>query len=130
MILFHDHLDYTYFTKRIFYFAHECHIRLITYCLMPNHYHLLVQEPKSNESPLGCQIASFCLRLQTSYAKYYMKKHTGHSGHVFQGPYVNKKIKDSDYFWDILEYIHYNPVRKKIVYRPKDWRYSGYNLLF
>lgn len=91
---------------------------LHTYCLMGNHYHLLVETPKGN---LGVAIQW----LNVSYATYYNKKHQ-RRGHLFQGRFQALLIEADEYLKELSRYIHLNPVRVKLVAKPEEYSGSSY----
>lgn len=72
------------------------------YCLMPNHYHLLLKQVADNG------ISTFMQKLGTSYSMYYNTKY-GNIGNVFVKPFRAKHIDKDDYFQHVIQYIHLNP---------------------
>lgn len=90
-----------------------------TYCLMANHYHLLVETTQQNLS-VAIQW------LNASYAAYYNRKHR-RSGHLFQGRYKAILIDADEYLRQLSRYIHLNPVRAKIVTKPAEYPWSSYS---
>ena len=77
-------------------------VEVISYCLMPNHFHICLRELSEN----GIEI--YLHRLCTAYVMYFNKKYM-HSGTIFQGSYQSKYIDNDDYFRYLLQYIHLNP---------------------
>ena len=121
MDIFLNDDDYRYFQYKIAKYKNKYSIKIITYCLMPNHYHLLLYTEDQKEN-----IPKFMHSLQLSSAMRFNKKYP-HSGHVFQGRYRNIPVLDPVYMQRIIEYINENPVRKKLVKLAKDWPYT-YNV--
>ena len=80
----------------------EMIVTIGAYCLMPNHFHLLVKEVHDGG------ITQFMRRVGTSYAMYFNKKY-GRIGNVFVKPFRSKHISDDRYLTRIAEYIHLNP---------------------
>ena len=74
------------------------------YCLMPNHFHLLVKEIKDG----GLSI--FMHKLLTAYTMYFNKKHE-RSGSLFQGTFKARHAASDDYLKYLFAYIHLNPVK-------------------
>ncbi len=72
------------------------------YCLMPNHFHLLLQE----KSDAG--IAKFMQKLGIAYAMYFNIRHH-RSGNLFVKPFRSRHVADDRYFQRVLQYIHCNP---------------------
>ncbi|MBU1044418.1 MAG: transposase [Candidatus Omnitrophica bacterium] len=92
---------------------------LYAYCLMGNHYHLLLETSQPNLSKIMQYI-------NTSYTIYYNKKNKK-CGHLFQGRYKSILVEADVYFKELTRYIHLNPVRAKIVAKPDEYRWSSYN---
>ncbi len=89
-----------------------------TYCLMDNHYHLLVETPQAN--------LSHALQwLNVSYATYFNRKHQ-RNGHLFQGRFKAILVEADEYLKILSRYIHLNPVRAKIVSAPEEYFWSSY----
>jgi putative transposase len=78
---------------------------LHAYCLMPNHYHLLLQTPRANLSDAAGW-------LQTTYSIRFNRRHR-RSGHLFQGRFKAQLVEADGYARELLKYIHLNPVRPK-----------------
>lgn len=89
-----------------------------TYCLMKNHYHLLVETPEAN-------LSRAIQWVNVSYAAYYNRKRR-RSGHLFQGRFKAILIDADEYLKHLSRYIHLNAVRAKIVVRPHDYKWSSY----
>lgn len=89
-----------------------------TYCLMSNHYHLIVETPEPNLSVTMQWI-------NVSYATYFNRKRKRH-GHLFQGRYKAILIDADEYLTHLSRYIHLNPVRAKIVSSPLEYQWSSY----
>ncbi|HSE42065.1 MAG TPA: transposase [Acidobacteriota bacterium] len=117
--LFLDRQDYGLFKSRIYKYSVASKVSVFAYCVMPNHYHLLVQS--NDETDLTKMIH----RLQTSYAGYFNKRYK-HSGYVFQGRYNCKKISTTTYLMWLTCYIHLNPVDSGLVTKPDLWPHSNY----
>ncbi len=72
------------------------------YCLMQNHYHILVKEIAEGG------ITSFMRRIGTAYTMYFNAKYE-RVGHLFTGPFRSRHIENDRYFQKVLQYIHCNP---------------------
>ena len=90
---------------------------LYAWCLMGNHYHLLIETLRPNLSKIMQYI-------NTSYSIYYNVKRKK-SGHLFQGRYKSILIDQDSYFLELTRYIHLNPVRAKMVDKPDRYRWSS-----
>jgi len=89
-------------------------VSILSYCLMPNHFHLLLQEKQENG------ISKFMMRLLTAYSMYFNTKNK-RSGPLFVRPFRSKHIDDEQHYLHIFSYIHLNPVDLK----EKDWKENG-----
>lgn len=90
---------------------------LLAYCLMGNHFHLLVRMEMT-------RLSEAMRRLQVSYARYFNEKH-GRSGTLFQGRFGSEPIDSDDQLLAALRYIHLNPQKAGIA--PFDaYRWSSY----
>lgn len=77
-------------------------VELVAFCIMPNHFHLLVKEIKDKS------LASYVQRICNSYGKYHNIKY-GKSGHVFQGAYRSVHMESDEQLKYASAYIHKNP---------------------
>lgn len=91
-----------------------CH----AYCLMSNHYHLLIETPDAN-------LSKGMRQLNGLYTQNFNRKHN-RVGHVFQGRYKAILIEKQSYLLEVARYIVLNPVRAQMVRSAKDWPWSSY----
>ena len=89
-----------------------------TYCLMDNHYHLLLETPQPN-------LSVTMHWLNVSYATYFNRKRRRH-GHLFQGRFKAILIDADAYLKQLSRYIHLNPVRAEMVTSPDQYQWSSY----
>jgi len=100
----------------------EYKVEIYAYCIMPNHFHLLIKADLK-------ELASFIAKILAKFAKYYNQKHN-RVGHVFQGRYKSQCIEDIAYFWNCLRYIHKNPLCLEENKDIKDYKYSSMKELY
>lgn len=74
------------------------------YCLMPNHFHLLLREKQENG------VSLFMKKMLTAYSMYFNKKHS-RTGRLFEGPFLAKHADGDEYLKYLISYIHLNPVK-------------------
>jgi len=87
------------------------------FCLLDNHYHLLIETSRDN--------LSLAIRyINSRYAEYYNAK-TNRTGPLWQGRYKSWFVHDEQYFWLLLRYIEMNPVRAGLVDHIGDYRYAS-----
>jgi putative transposase len=91
-----------------------CH----AYCLMSNHYHLLIETPDAN-------LSRGMRQLNGIYTQTFNRAH-GRVGHVFQGRYKAILVEKESYLLELSRYIVLNPVRAGMVPMAKDWPWSSY----
>jgi len=118
--IFGDALDYQRFLDELSR-QRERGLTFFGYCLMPNHFHLLVRVA---DTPLADL-------MQAALARYsqYFNFRRGTFGSVFQPRYKANLIDSNAYFFEALRYIHLNPTAAGLVSRPEDWKWSGHNAL-
>ncbi len=88
------------------------------YCLMSNHYHLLIETPDGN-------LSKGMRQLNGVYTQRFNRKHR-RVGHVFQGRYKAVIVQKESYLLELARYIVLNPVRAQMVRNPRDWQWSSY----
>lgn len=88
------------------------------YCLMGNHYHLLVETPDGN-------LAQGMRHYNGVYTQRFNRRH-GRAGHVFQGRYKAILVQKDGYLLELARYIVLNPVRAGMVKSARDWPWSSY----
>jgi REP element-mobilizing transposase RayT len=90
---------------------------ILAYCLMPNHYHLLIQ---LREPDLSSAMHKLALSYVVPVNKQYQR-----SGHLFQGRFQLKIVEDTRYLVHLSRYIHLNPLSANLVDNALDWDYSS-----
>jgi len=92
---------------------------LLSYCLMPNHFHLLIKQN------LEISPSKLILKICTSYSKYFNKKYE-HVGHVFQDRFKQILVDHNDYLIWLTAYIHQNPKVSGLVTKLDEYSWSSY----
>jgi len=116
-LLFVEDKNYHFFILKIKKYLLST-VDVLAYCLMPNHYHLLVHLKTNNLSKGMQQLA---LSYSASFNREYQRK-----GHLFQGRYQIKPVDDQIYLDHLSRYIHLNPVSAGYASKPERWVYSSY----
>jgi len=88
------------------------------YCLMRNHYHLLLETPAGN-------LSQIMRHINGAYTTYFNIKRK-RSGHLFQGRYKAILVEADEYLAELSRYIHLNPVKVGIFERPEQYQWSSY----
>jgi len=118
--LFKDDRDREKFIEYLEKSVERFSLVIHTYCLMPNHYHLLIETPEGN-------LSRAIQWISVSYAAYFNRKHQ-RSGHLFKGRFKAILIDADDYLKPLSRYIHLNPVRAKLVSSPLKYGWSSYRV--
>ncbi len=120
--LFFSPRNYLYFLNRIRNTLPLFAVSLHTFCLMPNHFHLLLHQG----SPYA--LSAFMKKLCEGYAKA-INRELGRKGHLFEERYKMEHIGDNDGLVTVSAYIHRNPVAARLVESPLEWPYSSCGVL-
>ncbi|MEK6756174.1 MAG: transposase [Bacteroidota bacterium] len=117
--IFLEDQNYRFFLKQLHHYFDPQGVELDAYCLMPNHYHLLIR--LEHEVDFSNLMRSF----STSYVKSFNSWHN-RTGHLFEGNFRARLIDEDRYLTHLCRYIHLNPVTAGFVQFPQDWQYSDY----
>ena len=119
--VFLDHEDRVYFLDAVSEISLRLDWQLLAYCLMDNHYHLLVQTA-------GPSLAQGMHDLNGAYAQHFNRRHD-RVGHVFQGRYHASLVERDAHFLAVVRYIVRNPVRARICERATQWKWSSHRAM-
>lgn len=95
----------------------EYRIRIFAYCIMDNHYHLVIENSSS-------KMSEFFKKLNGQYGRIYRRENKG-KGYVFQGRYKSKIIQDDSYLLLVIGYVLNNPVRAGLVTDFLEYKWSS-----
>lgn len=113
-----DEADHRQFIETLARAVQQFNWVLSAYCLMGNHYHLLVETPDAN-------LARGMQWLNGVYTQRFNRRH-GRVGHVLQGRYKAILVQRESYLLELARYIVLNPVRAGLVDDPSEWEWSSY----
>ena len=116
--IFFERENYLYFLKQFRHVVAEETVYVVAYCLMPNHYHLLVY---LREDGLSKAMQRFTMSYTNA-----MNRRYGRCGSLFQGRFQTIHVDSDAYLLQLTRYIHLNPVRACLVQRPEEWEFSSY----
>lgn len=95
-------------------------VELFTYCLMPDHWHLVVR-PKTDDA-LGRWMSWVGVM---HVRRHHEHHHTRGGGHIYQGRFKSFPVAEDDYFLALCRYVEANALRAELVQRAEDWQWSG-----
>lgn len=96
-------------------------VEAVAYCLMGNHYHLLLVPPEARA------ISRLMQQLNSTYCQRFNRRHD-RVGHVLQGRFGSRVVEDGDYARSALRYLALNPVIAGVAARPESWPWSSYRV--
>jgi putative transposase len=116
--VFHKHGDYAAFIKLLRQAGERTSMRLLAYCLMPNHFHLVLWPLRDGD------LSDYVMWLLTAHVRRY-HKHYHSSGHVYQGRFRSFPIQEDEHLLTVLRYVERNPLRAGLVAQAQDWPWSS-----
>ena len=120
MRIFHKAEDFEAFERVLAEGLQRYSVDLLTYCLMPNHWHLVVR-PKTAEA-LGHWMGWVGV---THVRRYHAHYHSRGGGHLYQGRFKSFPVAEDDYFLALCRYVEANALRARLVERAEQWQWSG-----
>jgi len=120
MRLFHKAEDYQAFERVLAEGLERYPIELLTYCVMPNHWHLVVR-PKTDEA-LGRWMGWVGV---THVRRHHAHYHRRGGGHLYQGRFKSFPVSSDEHFLTLCRYVEANPRRAKLVDRAEQWQWSA-----
>lgn len=119
-VLFEDAFDYRAFIACIAWATDRIPVRLLAYCLMPNHFHLVVQPTEDG------QLSRFMKSLEGTHSKrwHLHRQSTGH-GAVYQSRFKAFPIQSDRHFYTVCRYVERNALRAGLVERAEDWPWGS-----
>lgn len=120
MTLFDVDRDYAAFQRVLTQACARVSMRLLAYCIMPNHWHLVVWPRHDGDR------SRFMNRLTLTHTqRWHQHRHTVGEGHVYQGRFKSFPVETSEYFLTLCRYVERNPVRAGLVEWVEQWRWSS-----
>lgn len=116
--VFHKPEDYQRFTEMIRESCERLPMRVVGWCLMPNHFHLMLWPFEDGD------LSRWMQWLMTSHVRRY-HQHYQSSGHIWQGRFKAFPIQGDMHYLTVLRYVERNPVRAGLVGRAEEWRWSS-----
>jgi putative transposase len=119
--IFEDDEDRERFLGRLAEVVEQFHWWCHAYCLMTNHYHLVVETPEGN-------LSKGMRQLNGVYTQASNRRHR-RSGHLFQGRFKGILVDKESYLLDLTRYVVLNPLRAGMVAQPQQWPWSSYRAI-
>ena len=116
--IFFERENYLFFLRRFRHYLVDSTLDVNAYCLMPNHYHFLVNLRQRDFSQ---KMQAFTLSHTKAMNKRYRR-----CGSIFQSRFQAILVDSDAYLLHLSRYIHLNPVKAGLVKRPEDWEFSSY----
>ncbi len=116
--VFHGEADYREFVKLRAATGERLAPRLLAYCLMPNHFHLVLWPRQDDE------VSRWMQWLMTAQVRRHHRRH-GSDGHLWQGRFKAFPIQRDEHLLSVLRYVERNPLRAGLVARAEDWPWSS-----
>ena len=118
--LFGDADDYAAFIRVLDRTLQATPMRVLGFCLMPNHWHLALWPARDGE------LARFMHRLTVTHVRRWLEhRHRVGQGSVYQGRFKSFPVQDDAHFTTLLRYVERNPLRAGLVSRAQAWRWSS-----
>ena len=116
--VFHKPGDYDAFVDAMIDACTRVPLDLLGYCLMPNHFHLVIRPDRDGD------LGRWMQWLLTAHARRY-HRHYGTTGHVWQGRFQAFPVQDDDHLVTVLRYVERNALRAELVSRAEQWKWSS-----
>jgi putative transposase len=117
--IFFSPLQYEFLIQTLYRFIPNYHLELIAYCLMPNHYHILLRH---NDLKEGSKYIQRVFNTFTQAVNHQVSR----VGTLFQGNVKKQFVEDDGYLSTVIMYMHLNPVKSGLCNNPEEWLYSDY----
>jgi len=120
MQIFDTEKDYLLFEKVLGEAKEKFNMRILSYCIMPNHWHLVLYPKQDGD------LQKFMGWLSMTHTQRWHSQHkTIGSGHLYQGRYKSFLVQTDNYLLQLFRYVERNALRAKLVQRVEDWRWSS-----
>jgi len=119
--IFHEPEDYQRFLDRLRWVAAENDVDVHTFCVMRNHYHVVVTPHSATGLPRAMK------QIDGGYGRYYNRKHE-RLGTIWGGRYQAKPLTDERYFWTCFTYVERNAVEAGVVAAAESYAWSSYRV--
>lgn len=120
LALFEDQTGYELFLRCLIYALRRVPVDLMAYCVMPNHFHLVVRPGEDS------QLSAFMKRLTSTHSKrWHGYRRSVGTGAVYQGRFRAFPVQTDGHFLTVCRYVERNALRARLVRRAEDWPWSS-----
>jgi putative transposase len=120
MRIFDKSKDYEAFERILADAVRRTKMRLLAYCVMPNHWHLVVWPREDGD------LSTFVGWLTLTHTqRWHAHRHSVGSGHVYQGRFKSFLVESDEYLWMVCRYVERNALRAGLCERAEEWRWSS-----
>jgi len=119
--IFRDERDYRVFLKLLRETVIEHKWICYGYCLMGNHYHILIETPRAN-------ISKGMKKINAQFTQYFNFRYK-RTGHLFQGRFKSNLVEKNSYLLELFRYIVMNPIRAGLCKKPNEYQWSSYGAM-
>jgi putative transposase len=120
MRIFDDYEDFEAFERIVMEAVERTGTDLLAFCLMPNHWHLILKPHEDGE--LSRFVGWMSL---THTQRWHAHRHSAGTGHVYQGRFKSFPVQDDEHFLTVCRYVERNALRAGLVDRAEDWRWGS-----
>ena len=118
--IFGSDKDYLMFETILAEAKEKFPMRILAYCIMPNHWHLVLYPDLQQSLPAFMHWVTL-----THTQRYHAVNETCGMGHIYQGRYKSFLVQTNEYFLQLCRYVERNPLRAELVQRAEEWRWSS-----
>lgn len=116
-VVFYEEEDFEKFLEILTFVSSTYELYVHSFCLMNNHYHILIETTKEN-------LSDAFKYLNSNYSTYFNKKHK-RCGHLWQSRFYSSLLFDEEHFWIVTKYIERNPLKANIVKKLDYYKYQS-----
>jgi len=118
--IFHEHADYHAFLTTLVDAMAKVPMRVLAFCLMPNHWHLVLWPPD------GASLSAYMEWMMNAHVRRYHARYgTWGTGHLYQGRFKSFPIETGDHLLTVYRYVEANAWKAKLVSRAEEWPWSS-----
>jgi REP element-mobilizing transposase RayT len=122
--IFRDEKDYQFFIEKYVQYMAQ-YVTTYAYCLMPDHFHFLIQVKDVQENHIRGKVSEFLRKFLQHYAIWFNARH-GRTGSLFEKYFKRLIVDDDEHLKYLVWYIHFNPQKDGIIENFRKYRYNSF----